>query len=315
MAFVANRKAPTYEKIRALTNKLQQQGNESLTKKREIAKQLEQALSDFETRKKLATEATPGRSGGADDLSIAARRCHALSKLWSSAFTAAMTYATNVVKKNTKTFQVADISLPYKLLLAASEPDEAFDTQGLGIAKLSKTTVRKTLRFCLEMLQDEKVKQVAGETYMLEMLAKLCEKRECMGYFKYTSDFEAVLSEITIRFTEEVPEDTFTAACKAFCTFFETSSQLGIQVQMFVSDCLNLVAEYCKGSTKTVNSFTMARLYLFNAVALILFSHPEHSIGPMKRCGHQLLRYCKKAYANAPSKHREAFDRYLLAHL
>ena len=318
MDFTNTKRAPNYEKIRSLATQLQQGG--AVRKKREIALQLEQMLSNVKIRKKLAEEATPATttSSGPDDLSIAARQCHALSRLWSAVFTAAIVFSISSLKGKGKTM-LEDIVFPDKLLRASAGPDETFDTKGLkGIPKLSKKTVRGLLKFCLQMLENDTVIEIGGERIMLEMLTRLCSKAEYMGFFKYAADFQCILSEVTLRMNEQrVSVETHIAACKAFDALFDTGNHLGIQLHMFLSDSLQLVSQYCKNKVQenAAHSISTSRLHLFNAVASMLLAHPEHSIGPMKRYGRNFLRYCKRAYANAPSNHRDVFNRYLLAHL
>lgn len=312
----AKNRAPNYEKIRSIITQLQQGG--TIRKKRELALQLEQYLSNVKFRNSLAEEAEPPtRSAGTDDLSVPARQCHALSRMWASAFTAAIGFSTSTLKGKSKA-TLEDILLPDKLLRASAGWDETFDGQGLqGIPKLSRKTVRSLLKFCLQMLEDDNVIEIGGECIMLEMLTRLCSKKEYMGFFKYSVDFQCILSEITLRMNEDVSVEIHNAACKAFDAFFDMGNQLGIQLHMFVSDSLQVVSQFCKARIREngFKSLSVSCLYIFNAVGSMLLAYPEHSIGPLKRYGKNILRYCKRAYPNAPSNHREAFNRYLLGHL
>ena len=168
------------------------------------------------------------------------------------------------------------------------------------------------------MLQNEKILDEEGEQKMIDMLGFLC--KNCMGCFKYVGDFQNVLSEIFYRMTKEdvmIAPMIFEAACKAFDDFFGACNRLGIEVHIFISDSLEIVSKWCKINIQknTVNSTSCSRQHFFSAVATMICSHPDHSIGPMKRYGRHILRYCKKAYANAQGHHKEALNRYLLAHL
>ncbi|KAL3916620.1 MAG: hypothetical protein SGARI_007922, partial [Bacillariaceae sp.] len=255
-----------------------------------------------------------------DDFSFAASRCRGLSTLWAAVFTAAIQFTNAIIKGENGKRGVkptpADIGFPDKLLRAATGPDPVFDAHGLAIPKLNKKTVRGILRFCLEMLDNEKVIESGGERQMLEMLARICSRPEYLGFVK-EARFQTILSEITSRLTEKVSDDAHVVACKAFDAFFETCSQLGHPFHAFLADSLRIVSEFFERSLEqgSVESTPAARVHMFNAAASMLFAHPDHSIGPMKRYGRPIFRCCKKTYANAPASQREAMNKYLLAHL
>lgn len=322
------RRTPTYDQIRSLASQLQQAN--AVTKRREVGHRLEELLSNYDVRKKLAAEAGPpttDRRHRNDDLSSTAQRCHALSQLWTTVLTAAFGAVNRTFTSPKTKLTLDDIRLPHKLLQAAGQPDEAFDdTDGsttpiTGIPKLSKKIVRNTLKFCLEMLESERVANIpGGEVLMLEMLVHLCSKPEYVGQFKWLTDFERVMSEITVRMTPKVEQEeghAFDVAVKAFDALLLTCHHLGIQMHMFISENLKLVSEWCATHLKegSFNANSAARPYLFNAVAVMLYSHPDHAIGPMKRHGQNVIRFCKRAYSNATGIHLEAMNNYLLAHL
>ncbi|KAG7361239.1 phosphatidylinositol 3- and 4-kinase [Nitzschia inconspicua] len=312
-----SRRTKNYDKIKRLALKLQEPGN--VKERRRLALELEQLMSSYDIRVALAEEATPA-SHGPNDLSIAATRCLALSTLWTTVFTAAIGFTSGVIKGENGKKGVkptpADIGFPDKLLRAATGPDQAFDSHGIAIPKLNRKTVRGIVKFCLEMLDNDKVVECGGEVQMLEMLSRICSRPEYLGLIK-DCNFQTILSEITSRLTEKISADIYLVACKAFDAFFETSSQLGHPFHSFLSDSLSIVSTFCRDSLhdNAVNEASAARVHMFNAAASMLFSHPEHAMGPMKRDGHNILRYCKKAYENAAPNHRDAFNKYLLAHL
>ena len=307
----------TYEKVRKLSQKLQQPGN--VNEKRKLALELEQLMSSYDVQAKLAREATPAHRTE-DDFSFAAMRCRALSSLWAAVFTSAIHFTNAIIKgengKRGVKATPADIGFPDKLLRAATGPDPVFDAHGLAVPKLNKKTVRGILRFCLEMLDNEKVIESGGERQMLEMLARICSRPEYLGLIK-EARFQSILSEITSRLTEEVSTDIYVVACKAFDAFFETCSELGHPFHVFLADSLRLVSEFFESSLQpdANHSTPAARVHMFNAAASMLFAHPDYSIGPMKRYGRPILRCCKKIYANAPANQREAMNKYLLGHL
>jgi hypothetical protein len=304
-----------YDKITSLTGQLSN-SSKTLTRRREIAKELEQQLSNHDVRRRLAIEASPKER--IDGFSIAARRCQVLSMLWSNALIRCIIMTKEIFASKGKC-TIDDIRLPDKILRASSQPDDAFDSNGLGIPKLSKKSVRNALKFCLEMLQNEKLPN-GGEQILMDMLAFLCSKSEYMGCFKYAVDFRNILSEVFYRLTRQddmVTPLIFETASKAFGNFFSSCNRSGIEVHSFISDSLEIVSEWCKINIErnTVNSSSCSRQYFFDAIAIMLCSHPDHSIGPIKRYGRPILRYCKKAYATAQGFHKEALNRYILANL
>ena len=310
-----NQGKTNYNKIVSLTRQLSD-GGSNVTRRREIVKELEELLSNHDVRKRLAIEISP--RDRVDGFSIAARRCQVLSMLWSNALSRCVYLAKEIIQSKAIT-KIEDIRVPDRILRASSQPDDAFDSNGLGIPKLSNKSVRNALKFCLEILQSESVPK-GGEQILMDMLAFLCSKDEYVGCFKYAVDFRNVLSEIFFRLTKQddmVSPMIFESASKAFSNFFSTCSRLGIEVHTFISDSLDITADWCKINMQrnTVNSSSSSRQHFFNAIACMLCSHPDHSIGPIKRYGRHILRYCKRAYATAQGFHKEALNRYILAHL
>ena len=310
-----NQEKPHYDRIIFLTRQLSD-GGIKVTRKRELSKELEGLLTNHDVRKKLAIETNPRKS--VNGLSNAARRCQVLSMLWSNALTRSILTSKEILQSKSK-IVIQDIRLPDRILRASSQPDEAFDSNGLGIPKLSTKCVRAALKFCLEVLQNESIPE-GGEQVLLDMLVFLCSKDEYVGCFKYAVDFRNVLVEVFYRLTNEdemVAPMIFESAAKAFGNLFCTCSRLGIEVHSFMSDSLQVVADWCKINLQrnTINSSSSSRQHFFDAVACMLLSHPDHAIGPMKRYGRHILRYCKRAYATAQGFHKEALNRYILAHL
>lgn len=310
-----NQGKPHYDRIIFLTRQLSD-GGVKIKRKRELSKELEELLTNHDVRKKLAVETTPRKS--VNGLSNAARRCQVLNMLWSNALSRCILTSKEIIQSKNKVV-IQDIRLPDRILRASSQPDEAFDSNGLGIPKLSKKSVRNALKFCLETLQNENIPE-GGEQVLLDMLVFLCSKDEYVGCFKYAVDFRNVLSEVFYRLTKQddmAAPLIFESASKAFGNLFCTCSRLGIEVHTFISDSLEVIADWCKINVQrnTINSSSSSRQHFFDAIACMLSSHPDHAIGPMKRYGRHILRYCKRAYATAQAFHKEALNRYILAHL
>jgi hypothetical protein len=312
-----NIRSKHYDRIKRLALKLQDHGN--VNERRKLALELEHLMSSYDVRAELAKEATPAKRG-VDDLSVPATRCLALSTLWATVFTAAIGFTTSIIKggggKKGVKLTPADIGFPDKLLRAATSPDKLFDQGGISIPKLNKKTVRAIVKFCLDMLDNDKVIECGGEIQMLETLSRICSRPEYLGLLK-DSKLPIILSEITSRLTEEVSTDIFLVSCKAFDAFYDTTSRLGHPVHLYLSDSLCIVSSFCRESLQEHrgDALSIARMHMFNAAASMLFAHPDHAMGPMKRYGCHILRFCKKAYTNASSNHMETFDKFLLAYL
>ena len=299
---------PQHDRIISLTNQLSD-CSKSVTRRRLIAKDLEQQLSNHDTRKQLVLDVSK--------FSLAGRESQALVKLWSNALSRCILMTREFLNCSKVKCNIEDIRLPDKILRASSQPDDAFDSNSLSIPKLSKQSVRNALKFCIESLQNDKIPE-GGEQILMDMLAFLCSKNEYMGCFKFAVDFRDTLSEIFYRLNrEDVHVPIVESTSRAFGNFFSTCNSLGIEVHSFLPDSLEIVSEWCKINIQknTVNSSSCCRQHFFNAIATMLFSHPDHSIGPMKRYGRSILNYCKRTYSTTQGIHKEALNRYILAHL
>jgi hypothetical protein len=327
-------RTPTYDKIRSLATQLQQDAK--ITVRRDVGKSLFQLLSKDEVRQRLAEEATQNARANQGDLSVAASRCHALAQLWKVILCGAITFAESIGHSKSKAkLNEEDINLPYNLLIQCDKPDEAFDSVGLGIEKLSKSTVRKLLIYCLKMLADENA-VILAELKLLEMLHHLCSRVYHVGQFKLETDLPNVFDELSLRL--ETPssstEDSNSssnnnkhthshgivcAAAKALDGLLVSCKSLGIQVHNsgLLQETIHLVSSWCRRQIKAdkVNPSSDIVPYLFNAVATALECHPEHAIGPMKRDGRNILSYARRCYPNARSVQKTSLSNYLLAHM
>lgn len=212
-----------------------------------------------------------------------------------------------------------DVTLPHKLLVSCDKPDEAFDNEGLGIPKLNRKTVRTCLLYCLNFLADDEVVELA-EVELLNMLNHMCSRVEYVGFFKYHTDFQSILDELSHRLDPEVEAanpNVFRHAAKALDSLFGTCKLLGIQMHIFLPDTMVLISEWCKYHIHqhTVRASSIVLPHLYSAMTSLLYSHPDHAIGPMKRCGRSILSYCKRCYPSATGNNKDALNSYLLAHL
>ena len=183
-----------YEQIKRLSNELR---NETKAKaRRDKGTSLRDLLSKTETRRRLALEATP-KLVGPDDPSIAAKRRHALSGLWSMVILSAINSVISLKNSKSKTkLQQSDIELPYRLLISSDQPDATFDDAGLDIPTLPKKTVRSVLTYCLNMLADEDAIEVV-EMGLLEMLNHMCSRYGECDLLPIWESFTALFSQLS----------------------------------------------------------------------------------------------------------------------
>eukprot|EP00980_Cylindrotheca_fusiformis_P018824 scaffold6276_cov138-Cylindrotheca_fusiformis.AAC.11 len=300
-----------YTRITKLAGQLQKG---KVTDRRKHGQQLLELLTKKEIRRKIALEAAPDHAGP-DDPSVCATQCHAISQLWTVTLVAAIGSVQSFQTGKAK-ISAADVQLPYKLLIACDEPDEVFDDTGLAIPKLSKKTVRAVLNYCLNMLNDDKAVELC-EVDLLSMLKHMCSRPEYVGFFT-KKFFTSILGEISERLGIEVEEDKphiFLQAAEALDSLFRTCRTLGIQMNSFTTGVLEIVAEWCKNSLHRESVRITAIGYFYNTAASILFSHPDTSIGPMKRCGRPILSYCKRCYSATSALEKDALNNYVLAML
>ena len=314
-------KTPTYDRIRRLADQLRQETK--LKERRSLGEQLLQLLSKDDIRKKLAIEAMPERARP-DDYSLAAQRCHALAQLWTLVIHGAISVAqTTGTGKGKGKRTLADVTLPKRLLMCCDKPDEAFDNDGLEIPKLSKKTVRNILNYCLNMLADESVLEMDEcEKELLDMLNLICQNEKYVGFFKYHADFSNIMNELSQRINIDMEKENprvFNLAAKTLDGLFRSCRRMGIQMHIFLRDSMGMMGEWCRGHIRghasTSQSSSNDLPLLYNAMASLLYAHPEHAIGPMKRYGRSLLSYCKRCYPSATLANKDALNNYLLAHL
>ena len=328
------RSAKTYEEIRDLVTQLSSAKN--ISDRRKVGTKLRDDLARHEVRRQLAFEATPDYVGR-DDYSPAAQRCRALQRLWSSILTGTIGLAKTAIEKHRlptngkragqNTFQMDDVNLTHRLLVISGKKIDNIDeyeTSGRTIPLISEKIVREILELYRRLLDDDKVQhEPSSEAEVLDMLDYLCSKPEYVGYFSPPKDYEKVFDLILDRLDPQVDVDTpvvFASSAKVLETITQTCDQIGVQLEIYVSEIIRLVADWCEVALnepdRRYDVTHPAIVPLFNAVATTIKAHPEYCIGPMTRCGDFLFRYAQKAYPNVnkPSC-KDALNRYFLSHM
>lgn len=214
-----------------------------------------------------------------------------------------------------------DIMLPYKLLIACDRSKSLLEDESVSIPMVPRKLVRTLLKYCLDCLADDQLKDLAG-VQLLEMLSFLCSKDEFVGFLKHPGDFVCVIDETLSHITpewEDVQRASFDEATKALDSLLATTRRLGIDMHSFSSETVETIAIWCRsyfdGEQKIIRSQAPAVSNLYNTLVSIVYAHPEYAVGPMKRHGKYLLKFCMKCYPNAKSASKDALNSFLLAYL
>ena len=293
-----DKSTPVFNRLLSKLDEFQRET--SVIKRRTLAEELFQLFSDTDIRRKLAVEATP-KSCGPDDPSVIATRCLKLSHLYHLVIQNALNYGEGLLSRSKKIIlKEGDIMLPYQLVKALNKSDDGWDTEGRGIPKIRRKTVRLLLKHCLAMLDlDEAVAVAHGP--LLEELSYLCSRVEFVGFFKPSSDFATIMEAIGKRLDPEDDGNTETHvirlhASRAFCGLFQTCRTLGIDVRQFLPSSVAMVATWCKHQIAEENIQPGSPILpsYFNGLVALFNLHPEYAIGPLRRQGRHILRYAKK---------------------
>ena len=309
---------PTYNEIRRLIDELRKETK--VKARRELGSALYNKLKNENVLRKLAVEATPSKSNWPDEDSIVAKRYRAISLVWSSAIQGAIHVTQSIINGKKVKLTEEDIALPYNLLLASDKANEILGDPSVAIPILPKKMVRSLLKYCLELLSDDNI--TIGRLKLLEMLSFLCSKPDHVGVFKHHHDVANILGELFTYLTGDVEDknvELFIEAAKALDFLISSAKVLGIEIHIFVDSTISTIAAFFKvylvGHNKPIRHQAPSLPPLYNTIANILYMHPDHAIGPIKRHGRTLLRHAKKCYANAKSPCKEALNSYIAAHL
>lgn len=310
---------PTYNEIRRLTNDLRTETK--VKARRDLGMVLLNKLKNETILRKLLVEATPESTNWPEEDSVAAKRCRALSGMWSQIVMGAINIAESIVAAKKVKLTDHDVQLPYRLLLACDKSNEILGDPSVSIPLLAKKAVRSLLKYCLAFLNDEEAVTV-GRLELLEMLSYLCSKAEYVGVFKYHNDFACILDEVLDYLTAEVEEENlafFNEAAKALDNLFTTTKRLGIEMHIFFDDTFRVVSllfkSYLDDPKKPLRPQAKALPHLYNTITSMIYFHPDYSIGPVKRFGRSILRHARKCYSKAVTPLKESLHSFLLAHL
>lgn len=295
--------ASTYRDIREQVDLLT---DNSVTKRRKAAEELIGMLGNPDIRRKLAQE---GRSNPKA----------ALAEMWRLVMRGIIesTYLTlNKGKKKAKLI-VDDISFPYKLLTLCNTPDDLFgrdeyDDESTN-SKLSRVETKEIFRFCFDLLENEKVLNVAEET-LLKMLSHLCSRREYVAYFK-PSILRGIVDEVKNRIVEGENQDAVEESARVFANLMRTTQELGMSLHSILRYCIEMISLYCVEQEETA---VMAEFQdLISGASILLRSDPELAIAPLSEHGRPILRVVRRKLEKnkKDSKLQAALSDYLLSHL
>jgi hypothetical protein len=282
-----------------------------ITQQRAAGTKLQTLLSKPEIRRKLAAQVQiPETQRG--KASIVLRRQAALSELWRLVIQHAISAAYNIMDGKSKIIE-ADVVLPFKLILLCDIVEDSSPRQTHN-PKLDSDTTRMVHKYCLEILRNESIVRFF-EHSILQMLVYICSRREYVIYFKPQREISTIMEEMEPRILAEDPKshDIVLEASKVFENIIQTTTDLGIGIEIFIPGCVKLVSSWCNVRK---NDGTISELpQIMNGLAILLESYPELSIAPLSRHGKSILSFAKSRYRHSVVIQRTALNKYILGHM
>ena len=181
---------------------------------------------------------------------------------------------------------------------------------------LSKKVASNLLLLCLENLECDEEKAPGSEVAFLGLLSLICSRKEFVAFFgkeeitKVFSELEARLDvnsavgNITVvEKTARVWEDFLTTLCQ----------KLGVGMQLWMQGCIELVSYQCIHHSK--NGTRRMHSQLLKGAAILMMSHPEQAIEPLRRDGGHMLKHAISRYASSDASSKDTVIYYFHAHL
>lgn len=303
----------TYREIRSLVMALEQ--SSKVQERRLVAEKLQQKLALAEVRAKLAWEASSG-----NDIASRVKRRKALSELWRYIIKAAVLSMQKMVSNKIRIREI-DIVMPFKLIRCCDLPYEAEDDVP-GIlpyrpSLLSRSETKLVFNYCYDMLQDNTALELA-ELQLLENLAYLCSRKEYVANMRARREIHAIVQEVESRILgdeQQYPIKILIATGEVFESLIDTACSLGIGMQLLISGCVKMVAQWCSRHSKGGGNPPEMN-FLIKGLATLLRSDLHQSVAPLTRYGQRILSFVRKAHSSAvTSDSRRALNEYIYSHL
>ena len=305
----------TYNSIRRLITDVTTETG--VKKRREYSTNLKLQLSDDKVLKRLVAEATVEEMNWPEEDSIAARKCRALSGMWSSVFHAVINMVRNNASNTKVKLLMEDVKLPLDLLAAYEKAALIMHDPSVAIPLLPGKYVCYLLHYILDFLAMEETGPVHLD--LLMALQRLCDSKDFVGFFESHRDFERVVTELKPFLAAEVETKSiniFQEATKALCTLTKTASALGIQMHLFANGIFAMITDYVSDSlAHPGRSLGVHHVYLYSSLADIIYQHPDYCMASMKLSGAKFLRHVGRIYSASTTMAKHALNRFLLSYL
>ena len=182
---------------------------------------------------------------------------------------------------------------------------------------ISSQVVANLLTLCLSNLEYDEEKAEGAEKEFLQLLSLICSRKEFVAFFG-KKEISIVFSELDARLDIEsdcYDHRIYDTAAKVWENFLTTLCQkVGVGMQRWMSECIELVSNQCTHHLKT-NSTRNIPFELLKGAAILMLSHPEQAIEPLRRDGGSMLKLASRQYISSDANAKDTIIEYLHAHL
>ena len=310
----------TYNEISTLARQLVEQTK--MTARRETFQKLLLTLSKPSKRKRLADEAPSFM---------------ALQSVWELVVNNAILAAQKIDQKRKEGLTLEDITITFQVIqladkkhadevyaIAAKHPrmPECF-SRYRDVFLLGNKLVRKVLRFCFDLLDDERACEKA-ENHILRMVAGMVAQTGYVSSFRSDADMQILLEEVEKRILvsddDSVTYDVQLTAAEIFRNVLRTATvDLAMEFPALVASSIKMVAMWCSRMILEPEMRLSAQnvfLPLLEGICCLLRVNPEQACEPLKRHGRVVLKFAKKIYRQAVDRHQRGIVHdYFFCHL
>ena len=243
------------------------------------------------------------------------RKKEALTTLWRLILLNAHKCVDDFFAGNKAKPKASDVSMLAKLVRQFLLMKEQLDPNIAPV--ISSLVVNNLLTLCLSNLECEKEKAEGSETEFLQLLSLICSRKEFVALFG-KKEISNVFAELNARL--DVDSDCYShhvidAAAKVWENFLTTLCQkVGVGMQLWMRGCIQLVSIQCTHHHET-NSISNIPFELLKGAALLMLSHPEQAIEPLRRDGGTMLKLATRRYLSSDANAKDTIIDYFYAHL
>lgn len=281
-----------YHTIKNLQQTLDGKVSATITSRRKAGNELTQLLANIATWKRLAAvlQVPPTRAAAR------MKRYRGLAGIFEVALKSAMKFVRSFLTSKTKArLTLEDTKLPFRLLRGSySALRQLYDSETLMMSvALNKKMTLSLVEFCLDLLEDEDACTKVNELpkAMVELLAFVCDKTECVAHFRQDKHMLTILDDIdTIVLGDETPsKDQVDWAGRVFYNLISSAHKVGLAMHLLVRTSLGMIAALA-GKIKNHEDpsiFWCVRNFLQGA-AILMRANPDLAIEPLREYGEAL---------------------------